>query len=339
MPKELTMSPPATAYRCPDRSCNRQPLAPDAGGFACPNGHRFAFAPGTEVPVFDRVPEDANEYSQVQAAQKHDNALLWVLATFRADEASLRERLVARLALKKGDRVLITGAGTGNDLPFIARGLMGSGEIYAQDISLQMLLAGVERYAADVERAGVRLHFSASDATRLPLADGYFDAAYHFGGINLFSDIRQGIAEMNRVVKAGGKVVIGDEGIAPWLRNTETGRMLVRNNPLYECEAPLAQLPETVREPQVSWELCNTFYVIEFCACRDPLPIDIDVPHVGTRGGSIRTRYFGQLEGVDPDLRDRVYEEALHRGLSRVEFLESVLRGALPGAGPERGDR
>ena len=30
------------------------------------------------------------------------------------------------------------------------------------------------------------------------------------------------------------------------------------------------------------------------------LPIDLDVPHVGRRGGSIRKRFAGQLEGVDP---------------------------------------
>ena len=134
---------------------------------------------------------------------------------------------------------------------------------------------------------------------------------------------------MNRVVRAGGRVVIGDEGLAPWLRNSEIGRMLIRNNPLYACEVPLGLLPETARSPRVSWELCNTFYVIEFSVATDPLPIDIDVPHLGTRGGTVRTRYHGQLEGVEPGLRDLVYAEAERRGQSRVEYLEFILRRAL----------
>ena len=322
------------AYRCPRPGCSLAQLTQGAQGLACPNGHVFPFAPGTDVPVFDMAPEDTNEYAYAQAAEKHDNALRWVFATFQTDEPSLRESLVERLQLRKGDRVLITGAGTGNDLPYLARRLGGSGEIYAQDIAQQMLLAGVERYRAEVERTGTKLHFSVSDATNLPFADAHFDAAYHFGGINLFSDIRGGMAEMNRVVKDGGKVVIGDEGVGPWLKETEIGRILIRNNALYDFDLPLALLPETVRSPKVSWELSNTFYVIEFSACSEPLPIDIDVPHVGVRGGTMRTRYFGQLEGVDPDLRDRAYAEAARRGVSRVEYLESLLRSAL--SGPDR---
>jgi hypothetical protein len=79
----------------------------------------------------------------------------------------------------------------------------------------------------------------------------------------------------------------------------------------------------------VAWELCNCFYVIEFTVSGVPLPIDIDVPHVGRRGGSIRTRYYGQLEGVDPGLKNRIYAQAEQLGISRVEFLESLLREGL----------
>ncbi len=329
MPKELNVIELPIAYRCPNPACDRSRLVEGPVGLTCENGHVFPFVPGTHIPVFDRLPDDANEYARGESAAKHDNALRWVLSTFGSDEARLRESLVEKLQLHEGDRVLITGAGTGNDLPFLARRLAGRGEIYAQDIAQQMLLTGVERYRAEVERTGIKLHFSVSNATNLPFSDEQFDAAYHFGGINLYSDIRRGIAEMNRVVRTGGKVVIGDEGVAPWLRNTEIARALINNNALYSCDVPLALLPETVRLPRISWELCNTFYVIEFCASSDPLPIDIDIPHVGARGGTIRTRYFGQLEGVDPALRDRIYAEAERRGVSRVEYLESVFRRAL----------
>jgi SAM-dependent methyltransferase len=339
LPEDLIVPHRPLAYRCPSPGCDRTRLEEAPSGLACPNGHVVPFVPGTTVPVFCREPDDANEYASGGSAEKHDNALRWVLQTFHADEAELRRGLVARLQLREGGRALITGAGTGNDLPYLAQALGRSGEIYAQDIAQQMLLAGVERHRADVERTGIKLHFSVSDATNLPFGDGEFDAAYHFGGINLFADVRRGIAEMNRVVKAGGRVVIGDEGVAPWLRSSEIGRMLIRNNALYACEVPLGLLPETVRSPRVSWELCNTFYVIEFSVATDPLPIDIDVPHLGTRGGTVRTRYQGQLEGVDPGLRDLIYAEADRRGQSRVEYLESLLRRALselPGA-PDRG--
>lgn len=318
-----------SSYRCTELACAHAPLAEGADGLTCPNGHIFAFAPGTNVPIFACEPEGANEYSREDAAVVHDNSLRWVFATFQTDEKGLRERLVARIGLKKGARVLVTGAGAGNDLPYLTHALSGKGDIYALDIAKEMLLAGVSRYGVELAGSGVGLHFSVGDATNLPFGDGFFDAAYHFGGINLFPDITKGIAEMNRVVKPGGNIVIGDEGLAPWLMETELGRMLVKNNALYACSAPLSSLPETARSVKLTWELSNSFYVIEFQASQEPLPVDIDVPHLGKRGGSIRSRYFGQMEGVSPDLRDRVYQEAERRGMSRVDFLESALRASL----------
>lgn len=322
-------------YCCPTPSCRRARLIAGADGLACPHGHFYPFASGTCVPVFAEESHEANEYARNNAAVVHDNALRWVFATFQTDEATLRENLAARLPLVRGQKVLVTGAGAGNDLPYLARRLDGQGEIYAQDLAREMLLTGVERHQRELGRLGVDVHFSVSDATNLPFPDGYFDAAYHFGGINLFPNIRAGFAEMNRVVRTGGKVVVGDEGIAPWLRATEFGKMLIRNNALYACEVPMTHLPESASAVRVSWELGHCFYVIEFTASNRPQAINIDVPHVGTRGGSIRTRYFGQLEGIDPALRDRIYAEAERRGLSRVEYIESLFRSELAGADAE----
>jgi SAM-dependent methyltransferase len=278
------------------------------------------------VPIFASEAEDTNEYALEGAANIHDNALRWVFDTFGTDEPSLRKSLVSRLHLSKGKTILVTGAGAGNDLPYLAQSLEGTGVIYAQDISKQMLMAGVDRYGAEPNALGVEIYFSASDATNLPFAENVFDAAYHFGGLNLFSNIRQGISEMDRVVKPGGRIVIGDEGIAPWLKQTEFGKMLIMNNPLYIYDAPLSLLPETARSVNLSWELSNCFYVIEFIVSDSPPRINMDVPHVGRRGGSVRKRYFGQLEGIDPSLRDKVYADAEKLGISRVEYLERLLR-------------
>lgn len=320
---------PSLVYRCTHPACAKAPLARTAQGLACPNGHLFQFAPGTDVPVFAHEPEGANEYARHNAAEVHDNALRWVFATFGADEPGLRERLVGRLALQPGWRVLVTGAGAGNDLPYLARALQGRGVIHAQDFAQEMLLAGQARHRPTLATGELELQFSVSDATDLPFGDGSFDAAYHFGGINLFPDIAKGLSEMARVVRPGGRIVVGDEGVAPWLRDTEYGRMLVRNNALYACGIPLSQLPECAQDVRLSWELGNCFWVIDYTVAAAAPRLDIDVPHVGTRGGSIRTRYFGQLEGVDPALRDRVYAEAQRQGKSRVEFLEALLRGGL----------
>jgi SAM-dependent methyltransferase len=318
-----------THYCCTEIDCNHAPLLGHEDGFRCSKGHVFSYIPGTKVPLFACEAEDATEYTLEDATTIHDNALRWVFDTFGTDEPSLRKSLVSRLHLSKGNTILVTGAGTGNDLPFLAESLEGVGVIYAQDISKQMLMAGVDRYGSQQNALGVEIYFSVSDATNLPFGENVFDAAYHFGGLNLFPDIRKGVSEMNRVVKPGGRIVISDEGAAPWLKSTELGDMLIENNPLYEYEPPLSLLPDTAKSVNLSWELSNCFYVIEFTVSDTPPHINIDVPHIGKRGGSIRSRYLGQLEGVDPSLKDQVYAEAEKQGVSRVEYLERLLRKGL----------
>jgi len=316
-------------YCCTEIECNHAPLYRENAGLRCPNGHFFPYVENSIVPVFACEIENANEYAFNDAAEIHDNALRWVFNTFGSDEESLRKSLISRLHLSKGMSVLVTGAGAGNDLPHIAQSMGGAGCIYAQDIAKQMLMAGVERHASKFHGIDMEVSFSVSDATNLPFDENVFDAAYHFGGLNLFPDIGKGISEMNRVVKPGGKIVISDEGVSPWLKNTKLGKMLIKNNPLYMYDAPLSFLPETAKSVNLSWEVGNCFYVIDFTVSESLPEVNIDVPHLGVRGGSIRKRYFGQLEGIDPGLKDRIYAEAKKLGVSRVEYLESVLRNAV----------
>ena len=305
-------------------------LSVDANdGLRCTNGHLFPFIKGTKVPVFQSEDENANEYNVNEAAQIHENSLRWLFLTFGGNEASLRSNMINKLHLEPGQQILITGVGAGNDLPYIAKLIGDQGVIYAQDYSSQMLLSAVERSNGVYGLADFNIEFSVSDATNLPFSDGFFDAVFHFGGLNLFPNIGRGISEMDRVVKSGGRVVFGDEGLAPWLRNTTYGKMIINNNSLCDFEAPLNYLPTTAREANLSWEVGYCFYVIDYTASDSPLPIDLDVLHVGKRGGTMRTRYFGQLEGIDPKLKRLLYSAAEKRDLSRVEFLESLLRNGL----------
>jgi SAM-dependent methyltransferase len=318
-----------TSYCCPYSDCDCGFLQVGDGVLSCANGHVFPIIEGTDVPLFECSEENLNEYTIHNAAEVHDNSLRWVFETFGADEASLRSALISRLHLSKGQCVLITGAGAGNDIPYIQLAMDGGGTVYAQDFSKQMLLAAFERFNDMHLEGKFEVYFSVSNALQLPFADNMFDAAYHFGGINLFPDIKQGLAEMNRVVKPGGRIVVGDEGVAPWLKNTRVGKMLINNNNLYDCAPPIEMLPETATDVKVSWELLGSFFVIEFTTSDKPLKINLDVPHIGTRGGTIRTRYDGRLEGINPSLRDEIYERAHKLGISRVDYLEQLLGEVL----------
>ena len=81
--------------------------------------------------------------------------------------------------------MLVTGVGAGNDLPFIFNEIGIGGEVHAQDIAEQMLLAAFHRSQTKFGLNSHNLTFCLSDGVRLPYCDDYFDVVYHFGGISM----------------------------------------------------------------------------------------------------------------------------------------------------------
>src|SRR4051794_6536913 len=111
-----------------------------------------------------------------------------------------RERAADLTELRPGGRALDVATGTG-DLAIELRGRVEpGGEVVGSDFSEGML----ER--ARKKAPGMR--FEWGDALRLPYADDEFDAATVGFGARNFSDLQQGLREMTRVVRPGGKVVI-----------------------------------------------------------------------------------------------------------------------------------
>ena len=172
------------------------------------------------------------------------------------------------------------------------------------------------------------LNYFASSAALLPFSDGYFDAVFHFGGFNDFEDPKAAFEELARVVKKGGKVVVGDESVAPWLTGTTFGKITCTNNPLFEYEAPLDALPESARDVTVRWIIGNCFYLFDFRVGDGPPQLNLDLPHKGRRGGTLRSRYYGRLEGVTPETKELALAAVERRGCSMYEWLERLVREA-----------
>lgn len=259
-------------------------------------------------------------------AREYDQGMEVLFQTFATDEAAVRAQVTGLLNLQPGAKVLETGCGTGRDTIYLAE---KAGALFATDLSADMIGVGRSRLA----EAGIganRVHLCVCDATRLPFAGASFDAAYHFGGINLFPNVKLGIAEMARVVKPGGRVVFGDEGLAPWLADSEFGRILVNSNPLYRFQPPIELLPVAAREVACRWIMNGAFYVVDFTVGEGEPFLDLDIPFPGWRGGSHRTRFYGKLDGVAPELRQQAVEAAAREGVALTDWLDKTLRAALP---------
>jgi demethylmenaquinone methyltransferase/2-methoxy-6-polyprenyl-1,4-benzoquinol methylase len=111
-----------------------------------------------------------------------------------------RSRAADLAAVGPGDRVLDVASGTGDLAIELARRVGESGEVIGSDFSEGML------ELARAKAPGLR--FEQANALDLPYDDGTFDAATVGFGARNFSDLPQGLREMARVVRPGGRVVI-----------------------------------------------------------------------------------------------------------------------------------
>lgn len=111
------------------------------------------------------------------------------------------------LALDKGDAVLDVACGTGNFSRALARALdPEAGFVVGLDLSTPML----RRAALERTREGLaHLHFVRGDAHALPFIEGAFDAANLTGAFHLLPDPARALAELRRVVRPGGRLVVG----------------------------------------------------------------------------------------------------------------------------------
>ena len=115
-----------------------------------------------------------------------------------------RRVVAAAVGAGTGERVLDLAAGTGTS----SRTFTGSGALcVACDFSLGMLRVGKHR-AARRRELDPRVSFVAGDALSLPFADQSFAAVTISFGLRNLADPAAGLAEMLRVTRPGGRLVV-----------------------------------------------------------------------------------------------------------------------------------
>lgn len=240
------------------------------------------------------------------------------------NEDEVRSNFIKWLNLNENHDVLDLSCGTGKDSVNIAKKLK-SGSLVCADISKEML----KRCKEKVDKFPIDSIYCVANAEYLPFKDNSFDRLISFGGLNVFGDIKQSLSEMVRVVKPGGKILVGDESMPPWLYDTEFGKILLDNNPLFKFKIPLEKLPVESRNVVVRWIIGGVYYMIEFDVGEGEPKGNFDLQIPGIRGGSLNSRYFGKLEGVNPEIKNRVIQQAQKEGKSIHQWLNENLSNVL----------
>jgi demethylmenaquinone methyltransferase / 2-methoxy-6-polyprenyl-1,4-benzoquinol methylase len=147
--------------------------------------------------MFDRIAGVYDRMNSVMTAGLHHH---W------------RRRAAELADVGPGGRVLDVATGTGDLALELARRVAPGGSVVGADFSERMLDLAREK-AASERNAGhvppdVEVRFETANALALPYGDDAFDAATVGFGARNFSDLEAGVAEMVRVVRPGGRVVV-----------------------------------------------------------------------------------------------------------------------------------
>lgn len=254
-------------------------------------------------------------------AQAYEDNLYMTFKTHNVNETKERKRYIKKLNIKKNSKVLDLACGTGRDSSHIANQLGPKGYLVMQDISSNMLSIGKKK----IEKLNIKKNYILSEASRIPYPDKFFDAVYSFGGLGEFENIKESLKEMVRVTKIGGKIVVGDESVAPWLRKTNYYKILKKTNPQFEEDLPILHMPVEARETNLEWVLGQSFYLIDFKVGNGEPKGNFDFVIPGLRGGTYRTRHEGEIEGVSEKAKEKLLKICKKNKISMHEFVSKLI--------------
>ena len=134
-----------------------------------------------------------------------------------------RSRLREILSPQPGERVLEVGPGSGYYSLHAARWLEPDGTLEVLDIQQEMLDHTMRRAQA---LSISNIIPTRGDAQALPYPDGRFDAAYLVATLGEVPDKERALRELGRVLKPGGRLVVGESQPDPHMVSFDKLRML-----------------------------------------------------------------------------------------------------------------
>lgn len=150
-----------------------------------------------------------NQFADVDRAAD-PGALLELLEAFSSLDP-VREgkrRSLELLDVRPGQRLLDLGCGLGDDAATMARLVGREGEAVGIDASSAAITAARARHRGEAVR------FEVADAAELPYGDRSFDRCRSDRVLQHLSDPERALAELVRVTKPGGRMVISESSFA-----------------------------------------------------------------------------------------------------------------------------
>ncbi len=166
----------------------------------------------------------------------------------REDEPGQYGAVFDLLGARAGERLLDVGCGTGGAARVLAKSVGGAGRVVGVDKSATMIGECRRRTAAPA----APVEFLVGDAHRLPFADNSFDGAYSLRVFDIIDEPRRALAELARVTRPGGRVMINGPDIDAWVFDS-SDREVTRKILHYVCDHEVngwigRQLPALCKE-------------------------------------------------------------------------------------------
>ena len=131
----------------------------------------------------------------------NEKAATWDETVAEKDMTKL-ERIAERLDIEPASVVLDIGTGTGVFVPYLLNRIGKHGRLFALDFAEEMLKrARAKGFDGSID-------YLCADVTNIPIGDEIFDAIVCYSSFPHFQDKLGAFAEMNRVIKTGGKLFI-----------------------------------------------------------------------------------------------------------------------------------
>lgn len=158
-----------------------------------------------------------------------------------AGATARRARILEALTLKPGDRVLDVGSGPGHQVFEMSSVVGVTGRIDGIDAA---------ESAVDIARRRcselTNVNFQIGEASKLPFDEGTFDAVMSSQVFEYLDDVAGALAEMFRVLKSGGRVLIHDTDWETTLWHSSDPERMARIMNIWDGHLADPHLPQSL---------------------------------------------------------------------------------------------